>query len=212
MILQKTENWNGAKDANDTKPGIWYRAISKIASLPSRKATVGGLGPAPEGGLDIQTLCLQNTSALKRAGNQSRRAYKFAHSPEWITSDSSKTLDSKKRISSDSLCNLKSFCVTKRKIVWVWTIKWTRPDAFWKKKVCLRQDTFEVGLRGVPLCNSRVIAENGEERQKIMSAMQRDHQNMDSIIKICITPLNGRIIYKLSCLKTVHFLAPVFVL
>ena len=36
--------------------------------------------------------------------NQTGYPYKFVYAPEWISSDSSKNLDSKKWISSDSLC------------------------------------------------------------------------------------------------------------
>ena len=54
--------------------------------------------------VDIQTLCLQNMFPLKAGGNQSGCAYKFVYTPEWISLDSSKNLDSKKWISSDSLC------------------------------------------------------------------------------------------------------------
>ena len=53
--------------------------------------------------VDIQTLCLQNMFPLKAGGgNQSGCAYKFVYTPEWISLDSSKNLDSKKWIGSDS--------------------------------------------------------------------------------------------------------------
>ena len=52
--------------------------------------------------VDIQTLCLQNTSTPKRWQTNPVPAQIRICSQEWITSDSSKNLDSKKWIGSDS--------------------------------------------------------------------------------------------------------------
>ena len=72
MILRETQNQNDADDANDAESGIWCRDILKTASQASsasrlsRKDAAGGLGGTPENAfVDIQTLCLQNTSTPK---------------------------------------------------------------------------------------------------------------------------------------------------
>ena len=114
MMLRKTQNQNDADDANDAESGIWYRDILKTASLASqassaslssRKNSAGVWGYAPEMCMWMTTCYASKTcSRSKRGGNQSGCAYKFVYTPEWISLDSSKNLDSKKWISSDSLC------------------------------------------------------------------------------------------------------------
>ena len=77
----------------------------------------GGLGHTPEMRLWISKRYASKTcSRSKRGGNQSGYAYKFVYAPEWISLDSSKNLDSKRWISSDSRYNLK-LCCEKKKIV-----------------------------------------------------------------------------------------------
>ena len=113
MILRETQNQNDADDANDAESGIWYRDIPKTASfasqassasLSSHKNCAGGLGYTPEMCMWMTT-CYASKTRLppKRWQTNPIPAQIRICSQEWITSDSSKNLDPKKWISSDSL-------------------------------------------------------------------------------------------------------------
>ena len=109
MILRETQNQNDADDANDAESGIWYRDILKTASqassasLSSRKSSEGGWGTPQKCVCGYPNAMLAKHVPAQSGSNQSGYAYKFVYAPEWISLDSSKNLDSKKWISSDSL-------------------------------------------------------------------------------------------------------------
>ena len=110
MILREKQNQNDADDANDAESGIWYRDIPKTASqassasLSSRKNCAGVWGTPPEMRLWISKRYASKTCLPpKRWQTNPIPAQIRICSQEWITSDSSKNLDSKKWISSDSL-------------------------------------------------------------------------------------------------------------
>ena len=109
MILRETQNQNDADDANDAESGIWYRDILKtasrasLASLSSRKNSAGVWGTPRKCVCGYPNAMLAKHVPAQSGSNQSGYAYKFVYAPEWISLDSSKNLDSKKWISSDSL-------------------------------------------------------------------------------------------------------------
>ena len=114
MMLRKTQNQNDADDANDAESGIWYRDILKTASLASqassaslssRKNSAGVWGYAPEMCMWMTTCYASKTCSCPKRGQSNPTPIQIRIcSQEWISSDSSKNLDSKKWISSDSLC------------------------------------------------------------------------------------------------------------
>ena len=73
--------------------------------------------------VDIQTLCLQNAPTPRRGDNQTGHPYKFVYAPEWISLDSSKILDTKKWISSDSFSQVL--------LLW-FDISWIRYALWWR--------------------------------------------------------------------------------
>ena len=112
MILRETQNQNDADDANDAESGIWYRDILKTASLASqassaslssRKNSAGVWGTPQKCACGWPHAMLAKHVPAQSGSNQSGYAYKFTYTPEWISLDSSKNLDSKKWISFDSL-------------------------------------------------------------------------------------------------------------
>ena len=109
-MLRKAQNPNDADDANDAESGIWYRDILKTASqassasLSSRKDAAGVWGTPQKCACGWPHAMLAKHVYPQNGDDQTRCPHKFAHSPEWISLDSSKNLDSKKWISSDSLC------------------------------------------------------------------------------------------------------------
>ena len=119
---EKTRNQNDADDANDAEFGIWYRDILKTASqessasLSSRKNSAGVWGTPQKCACGWPHAMLAKHVYPQNGDYQTRHPYKFAYAPEWISLDSSKNLDSKKWISSDSRYNLK-LCCKKKKIV-----------------------------------------------------------------------------------------------
>ena len=102
MILRETQNQNDADDANDAESGIWYRDILKTASqassasLSSRKDAAGGLGYTPEMCMWMTTCYASKTCLPQKRGQSSRIPIQIRISPELISLDSSKNLDSKK--------------------------------------------------------------------------------------------------------------------
>ena len=113
MILRETQNQNDADDANDAESGIWYRDIPKTASLASSASLSSRKNSAGVWGTPQKCVCGYPNAMLAKhvyhqnGVNQTRCPYKFVYAPEWISLDSSKNLDSKKWITSDSLSNLK---------------------------------------------------------------------------------------------------------
>ena len=109
MILRETQNQNDADDANDAESRIWYRDILKTASqassasLSSHKNNAGVWGTPQKCVCGYPNAMLAKHVPAQSGSNQSGYAYKFTYTPEWISLDSSKNLDSKKWISSDSL-------------------------------------------------------------------------------------------------------------
>ena len=109
MILRETQNQNDADDANDAESGIWYRDIPKTTqwaaafSLSSRKNSAGVWGTPRKCVCGYPNAMLAKHVPAQSGSNQSGYAYKFTYTPEWISLDSSKNLDSKKWIRSDSL-------------------------------------------------------------------------------------------------------------
>ena len=109
MILRETQNQNDADDANDAESGIWYRDIIKTASLASsaslssRKSSEGLWGTPQKCACGWPHAMLAKHVYPQNNDKQTRYPHKFVYAPEWISLDSSKNLDSKKWISSDSL-------------------------------------------------------------------------------------------------------------
>ena len=109
MILRETQNQNDADDANDAESGIWYRDILKTASqassasLSSHKSSAGVWGTPQKCACGWPHAMLAKHVPVQSEDNQGGYTYKFTYTPEWISLDSSKNLDSKKWISSDSL-------------------------------------------------------------------------------------------------------------
>ena len=119
-----------ADDANDAESGIWYRDVLKTASrassasLSSRKNCAGGLGDTPEMRLWISKRYASKTHLPQEGGdNQTGHPYKFVYAPEWISLDSSKILDTKKLISSDSFSQVL--------LLW-FGISWIRYALWWR--------------------------------------------------------------------------------
>ena len=109
MILRETQNRNDADDANDAESGIWYSDILKTASqassasLSSHKSSAGVWGTPQKCACGWPHAMLAKHILSQGVSNQTGHQYKFVYISEWITTDSSKNLDSKKWISSDSL-------------------------------------------------------------------------------------------------------------
>ena len=110
MILRETQNQNDADDANDAESGIWYRDIPKTASQASSASLSSRKNSAGVWGTPQKCACGWPHAMLAKHGYPPKRwqtnpipAQIRICSQEWITSDSSKNLDSKKWIRSDSL-------------------------------------------------------------------------------------------------------------
>ena len=110
MILRETQNQNDADDANDAESGIWYRDILKTASQASSASLSSRKNSAGVWGTPQKCACGWPHAMLAKHGYPPKRwqtnpipAQIRICSQEWITSDSSKNLDSKKWIRSDSL-------------------------------------------------------------------------------------------------------------
>ena len=113
MILRETQNQNDADDANDAESGIWYRDILKTASLASQASSASlssRKNSAGVWGTPQKCACGWPHAMLAKHGYPPKRwqtnpipAQIRICSQEWITSDSSQNLDSKKWINSDSL-------------------------------------------------------------------------------------------------------------
>ena len=110
MILRETQNQNDADDANDAESGIWYRDIPKTASLASSASLSSHKSSAGVWGTPQKCACGWPHAMLAKHGYPPKRwqtnpipAQIRICSQEWISLDSSKNLDSKKWISSDSL-------------------------------------------------------------------------------------------------------------
>ena len=109
MILRETQNQNDADEANDAESGIWYRDILKTASLASSASLSSHKSSEGVWGTPQKCVCGYPNAMLakhvypKTMTNNPVPAQIRICSQEWITSDSSKNLDSKKWIRSDSL-------------------------------------------------------------------------------------------------------------